>query len=273
MNDTLKADFKKFLYRWFPRLTTEVFSARARALSQRLTASWGCSALNDKLIERYGSKVLHGAFEGMILTPMTRKEHLAPYLLGIYECELESAWDTIFSLKLNQIVDIGSKIGYYAAGLARRFPEAEVIAFDTDRWARAATREMLRANQIANTKVLGFCGPEWFPRNLKENAFLLSDCEGYEAVLFGKCDPRTFATATMLIEIHEQFSPGVSEAIRSNFTGTHDIEVIGAATSSKLPFELKDFTADEQAMATSEYRTAQQSWFLLTPKVLTPVGA
>ncbi len=98
-------------------------------------AKLGGDRVVQKLIERFGSRVQEGPFAGMILTNITHAEQFGPYLLGVYESELDDAWQTVFRGSYVQIVDIGSKFGYYAVGLAKKYPDASVIAFDTDWWA------------------------------------------------------------------------------------------------------------------------------------------
>ena len=81
---TLKRAVKSVAYKLFPQLATELFSARARAHSQRLAHEWGCTALNQKLLTVIGDRVIDGPFRGIALSPMTAAEHLGPYLLGVY---------------------------------------------------------------------------------------------------------------------------------------------------------------------------------------------
>ena len=135
----MKKMVKRVLTAVAPESATAVFSARARAHSQRLIRDWGLLDLNRKLVERFGSTVQSGPFQGMILSPMTHREHLGPYLLGTYEAELHPWLEAAATGQFAQILDVGAKFGFYAVGLSRRIPDVPVIAFDTDWWARGAT--------------------------------------------------------------------------------------------------------------------------------------
>jgi hypothetical protein len=262
----IKSTIKNAMFKWFPRTATRIFAARARAYSQALVESWGCTRLSSKLIERFGNKVLHGPFTGIAISPEARREHVSPYLLGVYESELNEAWASIFQMKFSQMLDVGAKFGFYAVGLAQRFPGVPVLAFDPDPWARRATQEMSAAN-AAPVQVLGYCSPEWMRENLQKNSFILSDCEGYEATLFGTGDIPNLASATMLIEIHEQCSPGVARLIEEAYSKTHTVVTIASRTEgSECPPELAFLSEDERYMATNEYRAAEQAWMFLTPK-------
>ena len=214
---------------------------------------------------RFGASVQAGPFAGMTLTPMTFREHLGPYLLGIYESELHGVWAEIFRGDFRQVVDIGAKFGYYAVGLARRFPQAEAIAFDTDSWARRAIREMSAANGAPEMRILSFCSLDWLRSGLKPGAFILSDCEGYESVLFSHADIPALRSATMIIEVHEAVSPGVEGGIERAFSASHRIVKITAQALASPPASIADFSSEEKGLAINEHRASRQSWLYLAP--------
>jgi len=264
---TLKSAVKSGLSAVFPRWATGFFSARARAHAQAVLAGLGCVALNQKLLKQFGSRVRQGPFAGLVLSPLTHQEHLGPYLLGTYEQELHPVWGSLRGKKFGQLLDVGSKFGYYAVGLAQKFPQAEVVAFDPDPWARRAVREMAAANGVANVAVADFCDLTWLRRNLRPGAFILSDCEGYEAVLFSEPGIPALASATMVIELHEQFSPGVTRQLQENFSATHQITVIEARPGlPALPPECTTLNEGERGLATNEFRTGAQAWLWLGPR-------
>lgn len=265
MTSQIKTRIKDILYTFFPGPSAQLFAVRARAYSQALARSWGCIALNDKVVSQFGNKVLHGPFSGIELSAEARREHISPFLLGTYEQELHDTWNSIFEMKFSEILDVGAKFGFYAVGLARRLPGTPVLAFDTDPWARKATKEMSSVNKVA-VQTFGLCSPEWMLNNLKENSFVFSDCEGYEATLFGSIEVPNLSSATMLIEIHEQFSPGVTEKINSIYSQTHEIKNIPTRSISvDSLLELDSFSEEERKLAVNEFRSAQQSWMFLRP--------
>lgn len=259
---------KDFLYAVAPRWITALVSARARAHSHRVVASWGCGPLNRKLIERFGSRVQEGPFAGLILTPATHAEQIGPYLLGVYESEIDGAWEIVFRGVYPQIVDIGAKFGYYAVGLAKRYPRASVIAFDTDWWARRAVREMAAANGVGNVRTKGFCSRDWLIRNAMEGAFILSDCEGYEAVLFAPEVIPRLRSATLVIETHDCFVPGVSDQLRAAFGETHTVLVFGPEDSRRGTSRPLDFLTERERHLASQEVRAPQLWLLCLPKTV-----
>jgi hypothetical protein len=254
----MKEIIKRSLHKSFPKAAAAFFSARARAHSHRAIASWGCPAINEMLISQFGPRVLSGPFEGIILTPMTYKEQIGPYLLGLYEAELHQVWEQVLRRHYRQIIDIGAKFGYYAVGLARRFPGGRVIAFDSDYWARQALREMISANGIRNVEVARGCDFAWLVKCLEPGAFVLCDCDGYEGELFGKRQIPILASATVLIETHDVFVPGTTDRLCAVLEPTHQVVTIPSVSMPRTcPVDLGFLSARERELATQEIRPPQ----------------
>jgi len=55
-----------------------------------------------------------------------------PKLLGCYEAELHPVFAKWQAVPFRQVVNVGAAEGYYAVGCARLWPEAQVIAFETN---------------------------------------------------------------------------------------------------------------------------------------------
>jgi hypothetical protein len=248
-----------------PRATTVLSAARARRYSHHLVKQWGLFDLNQRLIAEIGNRVVAGPFEGMVLTGRAQHEHVGPYLLGTYELELHPWWNRLIHQEFAQIIDIGANFGYYAIGLARHFPLASSVAFDADWWARRTVREMAEANGVRSVAVKGLCSPSWLRDNLRENALIVSDCEGYEHQLFGTASAPSFASATLVIELHEALSPGVGASIAAAFDSTHLIQQIESRSATPAEMRSTNLTSEEMRRASQEVR-GPQSWLLLIPK-------
>lgn len=262
----IKSLFKQCFHAISPRAAVAFASARSRAHSHRVIAGWGCRPVNDALVGRFGDRVLSGPFAGMVLTPMTRREQLGPYLLGLYERELNSIWERVFQARYSQIVDVGAKFGYYAVGFARRYPESRVVAFDTDPWARKALREMIAANRVSNVEVLRYCDTRWLAGNLDGGALIVSDCEGFEGELFTSRPIPNLATATLVIETHDVFVPGTVARLSSVLRETHDIEEVSSGSAHRdVDVDLDFLDERGRELATREVRPVQLYLFC-TPK-------
>jgi predicted O-methyltransferase YrrM len=254
------------MYAVAPETATAVMSARAREHSHRLVREWGLIDLNRKLIDRFGSVVQRSPFTGMTLSPMTHLEHLGPFLLGTYEEELHPWFESAMSGRFEQILDIGSKFGYYAVGLARRMPDTPVIAFDTDRWARRATKEMAEANRTPRVAVEGFCSARWLSRHIRPHSFILSDCEGYEGELFANASTPALDSATLIVEIHDGLVPGVGSRIRERFRRTHAISSVRSQERERAGIDLGFLSSEEARTAIREIRGPQE-WLLMSPVI------
>jgi hypothetical protein len=264
----LKSLIKHSLFAVAPQTATALMSARARAHSQRLVKEWGLYEINQRLIKELGSRVVTGPFRGVQLTPLTWNEHIGPFILGTYEVELYPWWQQVFEQSFDAIIDVGAKFGYYAIGLALRFPRVLTIAFDTDWWARQAIREMAAANHVRNLSVKGYCSPAWLKENLRANTFLVSDCEGYEGDLLCTLEIAAMASATLLVELHENEAPGVTSRIESRFRETHVISRVPARSAPAAPDDLRiaSLTQEEIHRASNEIRLPEQEWLFLTPR-------
>ena len=264
----MKTLLKRAAARIAPEATTAILSARARAHSHRLVEEWGLSTLNEKLIATFGPEVRGGPFQGMHLSPMAWKEHLGPYLLGTYEAELHPWFVRILDQPFEAVIDVGAKFGYYAVGLARRLPDVDVVAFDTDPWARRATRQMARANGVdGKVRIEGFCNPERLASLLNRPTLVISDCEGYEHVLFGRTPIPSLESSTLIIELHEELSPGVSAAITRVLERSHTIEYTStlSAPERAVPPGLGFLQPDDVQRAIHEARPPQV-WLLAHPR-------
>jgi precorrin-6B methylase 2 len=261
----VKSLLKKALYGVAPETTTALLSARSRAYSHRLVREWGLGELTRKLIDRFGPTVQSGPFRGLTLTPMTLAEHLGPFLLGTYEVELHPWLEEVGRGTYSQLLDVGAKFGYYAVGLARYHPTSRVVAFDTDWWARKATREMAVANQTSNVETAGFCSPAWLNSYLQPNSFILSDCEGYEATLFGDCHAKALDSATLLIEVHDDVVAGAGAQVRERFAASHDVRLVTNSGERSSPVNLEFVTFEERRSALYEVRGAQE-WLFFNPR-------
>ncbi len=254
---------KKVAFALWPGAATVVSSVRARRRSHRLVKEWGLFELNRRLVAEFGRRVIAGPFKGLVLNDASLSEHIGPYLLGTYEMELHHTWARIRPQAFEQIVDVGANFGYYAAGLAAWFPETPTVAFDTDWWARWVVRDMAKTNSLGNISVKSACSPGWLLRNLRPRALIVSDCEGYEGQLFDGAIP-ALDTATLVIEVHEQFVAGVTDRLRSRFRATHAIETVDSRSDTPPPPVAKTLTFEEMKRASHEVRGPQQ-WLVLNP--------
>ena len=267
----LRSTVKRIAHAVAPRRAVAISAQRARRRSHRLLKEWGLFDLNQRLIAELGSQVLDGPFKGLTFSPLSRAEHIGPYLLGTYEAELHETWRQLLSRDYSEFVDVGANFGYYAVGLARRFPRRKVTAFDVDWWARKAVAEMSAANGTPNVSIEAWCDPSWLAVHLKDHSLIISDCEGYEGALFCGQRVAAFTTCTFVIELHEAFVPGVTQRCLDMFARTHTAQVVETRTETPLKARPASFTDDEMRRVSAEARGPQQ-WLVLTPNTTAAEG-
>lgn len=250
--------------RCFPSLVTTLRSIRARRHSHQLVAREGYGAIDRRIADCTGLEVSGGPFTGLRLPSEALREHLGPFLLGTYESEIHSWLEELRERELRQILDIGAKFGYYAVGLARWFPRAEVLAFDTDPWARKQVRRAALENGTDRVSVRGYLRPAALQGLIRPPALVVSDCEGFEDELFRETDPEAIRECWLLIELHESLAPGVGERLRRRFAETHEIAVRNRSVREVRPEWIQLLGAEGSRRAIDELRGEQQ-WMFCRP--------
>jgi hypothetical protein len=223
--------------------------------------------LTERLISQGGPVVRAGPFQGLEMSPSTHKRHLGPKLLGTYEMELHPVWESVLTRAYRSAINVGCAEGYYAVGLARRWPSVPTLAFDIDPWARNTTREMARQNGVHNLTVKGCCNSKWLAHNLLPGSFILSDCEGYEDALFPGPSGGALAQCDMLIELHEREAPGVTQRLKDRFAPSHSATLV--RSRPRAVQDVRDpgsVSARDLLAAINEYRNGEQAWLFLDRK-------
>ncbi len=125
---------------------------------------------------------------------------------------------------------------------------------------------MANANNAGpNLTIESFCDKSWLQKKLLPNALIISDCEGYEAILFNSPNPETLRSATLIIETHDHEVPGVTSALMSELSQTHQVvETRSQEGATGCYVGLSFLEPDEQRLALNDMRPGQ-SWLLALP--------
>ena len=185
---------------------------------------------------------------------------VVPRLLGVYELELHEVMFQCIGSKLpfDLFVDIGAAEGYYAVGLARYSSIPRVIAYESDATGQRIIREASRLNGVEERiEVKGFCDSQSLRESLftAERPLILCDIEGAEANLLEPESVPQLLKATILVELHEQFVPGVGKILKERFENTHDIREVFTK-----PRRVEDVSVKIPVM----FRILLKKWFLMT---------
>jgi hypothetical protein len=168
-------------------------------------------------------KILSGPFKGL---KMKQKFPTKPMLLGVWEKELSFIWDSLN--KMNYILDVGAAEGFYAVGLARKYPNKKVLAFEMDPSSKNLLERAAKNNATANLETYGKCEYVDLLKNSEklEGSLVIMDCEGYEVKLLEVKNPSIFKKTHILVELHEMYEIGCTEILKNRFASSHQISEI-----------------------------------------------
>jgi hypothetical protein len=262
--------------------------AIAAALVRRLPAKWQARAselawrygvmrlpnyrVTRRFVAEYGLRVRRGPFAGLRFPQAVigRNPFLTSKLIGSYEFELHPWIERLVSKPFEIVADIGAADGYYVAGLAMRMPDARVIAWEADPLHARLARLTAESNGVANrVDVRGQCGVEDLAALETTGPLLVViDAEGAEDELLDPERVPALRAATMLVEVHEMYAPGVTERLRARFGATHTIHEQFDRPRYRDDYpELAALRVDnlERDLAITESRIGVTPWLLIEP--------
>ena len=205
---------------------------------------------------------------------VSRGSAYIPKLLGIYERELAPYVERAIERQPRLVVVLGAAEGYYAIGMARRLPNAQVFAFEMERQGQDALREMARLNEVENrVTVLGRCELDELASALanESDALVICDVEGYEEKLLDPAMIPALQRLPILVELHDFLIPNVTELLSQRFCVTHELTHIQQQDRSKADFPYRTLGttvlhSSYLAWAVSEWRPVRMAWFWMDAK-------
>jgi hypothetical protein len=213
------------------------------------------SSITRTFVAWHGLEVSGGPFAGLRYPDATASS-LIPKLLGAYERELHAAVERAIGDEPELIVNVGAADGYYAVGLARRCPGADVHAFEADPRARDLLARVASANGVALT-IEGAAGVDELRDLAGGRALFVIDCEGCEATLLDPDQVPLLHSATIVAELHDFAVP--VDPMLARFAATHDVTLI--PTGAQPPER-----GSSVGLALSEYRPGPMRWAVLRPR-------
>jgi SAM-dependent methyltransferase len=228
----------------------------------RHLAKWRAALLDNTLTARNGDTVLAGPFQGMAYPIRAAEGARAARLLGAYEASLEPVIDQIIARAPPVILDIGCAEGYYAVGLARRLPNARIIARDTSEQAQTLCRALAQANNVENrVEVGGLWTHADFALCETTKTTVICDIEGAEAELLDPAAAPGLIHADILVEVHEGMRPGLLATLTTRFQPTHRITRIDRALRpDRLPDWAETLSDLDRLLLLWEWRASPTPW-------------
>jgi hypothetical protein len=213
--------------------------------------------------------VISGSFKGL---KFSQRFPTKPMLLGVWEKELSFVWETLEDKR--NIIDVGAAEGFYAVGLAKKYPQKKIIAFEMDSNSRRMLKIIANDNSVSNLTIHGKCEFEDLAQlgQKLENSLIIMDCEGYETQLLKMNNSTIFYKSDILVEMHEMYRPGCTQTIKKRFADTHRIsEILGQERvindwPKELNFIRLLFPKKEILHFMDEGRPYPMNWLLMKPK-------
>lgn len=220
----------------------------------------------EVVVKNAGNVVADGPFRGMKLAQAVTGSYV-PKLIGSYEKELHGIIEQIIQLNPSHVIDVGCGEGYYLVGLAMRLPHAKCTGFDINQAARLACSEQATINGVANrVSLYDTCNVDVLNQLPLSDAVLIVDCEGYENELLVPKGCVGLRTCGILVELHEKFAPGITQAILARFSKTHRISLVDSEPRNpNIHRQLNSLTRSQAALVIDESRYGPMQWAWLTP--------
>lgn len=234
----------------------------------RLMSKWRANVVTNTLLKKSGQTVLSGPFQGMTYLAAGSEGSTSARILGTYEAALHPIIEKIIKRGYQQIIDVGCAEGYYAVGLAMRMPSARVIARDLNEKARAKCAHLASANGVsAQIDIGGVMGHSDFDICTRAKTLVICDIEGAEAQLLDPARAQGLASADILVEVHDCFTPGLSAQIAQRFEPTHKVRQIERSLSdAPLPAWMNGLSDLDRLIALWEWRMGPTPWLWMTRK-------
>ena len=233
-----------------------------------MLAKWRSELVGNTILERSGTRVLHGPFKGMDYAVRASEGSRAARLLGAYEASLAPVIEAIIARDYPLVIDVGCAEGYYAVGLALRMPNSRIMARDDNPKAQDLCRIHAARNGVeARVEIGGRMEHADFSICTAQATLVLCDIEGAEADLLDPIAAPGLLQADILVESHEVMRPGLTDLITRRFAPTHTITRIDRQLAPEtLPAWMESFSDLDRLIALWEWRGGPTPWLWMQRK-------
>jgi len=233
----------------------------------RVLTKWRSHLIELTYLRHHGAVIRGGLFAGLKYVERATEGSLIARLLGVYESELHPHLEALMP-HVDCVLDIGCAEGYYAVGLAYRYPTVEIFAHDTSEDARAACADLAARNDVSDrVRIGGEFGPGDFEAFASRDVLVLVDAEGAEVDILDPAASPALSEMRIIVETHNHFRAGARETMRRRFEPTHDIvEVRTRPKAFEPPPWLDELTELDLLLSTWEWRERLTPWLIMTPR-------
>ncbi|HET7884042.1 MAG TPA: class I SAM-dependent methyltransferase [Acetobacteraceae bacterium] len=234
-------------------------------LALRLLAKYRATLLQNTVVQQCGTTVQSGPFAGMRFVAQSTEGCHVPKLLGCYEAELHPHIVAAAGRGYDAVINIGAAEGYYAVGLARLLPAAQVYAYDTNAASHAVCRAVAESNGVADRIIIGstFHAGD-FETFAGQRTLVVCDIEGGETTLLDPERNPALHAMDLIVELHDGPQAKPSALIPERFAATHDITMVRhAGHEVALPALFEPLGHLDQLLAVWEWRSAPTPWAVM----------
>jgi hypothetical protein len=227
--------------------------------------------ISHEVKKRINKTIIFGPFKGMKIdlddVPLC-------VLLGTIEKEIHPAFAKLSGFNFDQVINVGATEGYYAIGMALKWPQASVYAFDMQEDIYRAKIMKLASDNLVSERVhaRGYCSPADLLSLLSphKSTLLMLDVEGDELKLLDPSVIKELRRSTIIVELHDCIIPGCSRVIEERFRYTHNITKYISSPRTLADFPLRTWTIVNPiigpfAVNLISDRNGIQEFFLMIP--------
>lgn len=240
----------------------------------RLLAKWRSVLIQNTLVQQQGLTVGQGPFQGMAFVAQSAEGCHVPKLLGCYEQPLHALLASLPARGYDTVLNVGCAEGYYAVGLARLLPQAQVRAHDLNPQAQQACQDLARRNGVQDrVQVGGLLRPQDLASLAQGRTLLVCDIEGGELALLDPALAPCLAGLDILVESHECLRPGITQALGERFAPSHHLRLIqddGQRQLQPMPAWFMGLAHLDQLLATWEWRSGPTPWWWMEARNPSP---
>jgi hypothetical protein len=217
-------------------------------------------------------KIMQGPFQGM---KFDVPDFNTAMLVGTWELELVECVDQLNCIAPSAIICIGAAEGYYAIGMAIRFPDLKVIAYEEQEKYLKFLTDLAESNGVNNVIPRGKCAPADIENTINESGLkplIICDVEGFEIELLDPQISPGLKSAYILVELHDMYVTRCEETLLDRFEKSHTSKIIYGRNRlvSDLPERLRFLrffsTTSTLVNLMNEGRPYPMKWLWLKPK-------
>lgn len=221
--------------------------------------------INNLAFNALNGVVYRGPFEGMRMGRWQpwNDGNLGPKLFGTYEMYLRPWLYKAADKHPPRIINVGIAEGYYAVGMARLCPDAEIIAMDIDPYCLMVTAENAKMNNVSvRCASVEEATPGVLNAFIEPKTLIIMDVEGYELKYLDPDMVPNLIHADVIVECHNFLAANVTEIITQRLKRTHALSILKNPKPYPAFGRFRNFTDAQYKAVVTEVRNNDSTNFI-----------